>query len=115
MSFTITNRYHAHVIHIQKKFLGSVERTAWKAALEGLGKSPRIIIDLSQTDFMDSSAVGLLIGTAKSVREEGGEVVLANLKKRIKNLLLMMHLLGDVFTNYETIEAAEHHFVAAAE
>lgn len=114
MSFATTPQYHAHVIAIKGRFIGVVEKQSWLRTIESYGQAPRIIIDLEKTDFMDSSAVGLLIGTAKAVREQGGEIVLANLKKRIKNLFLMMHLLGKVFINYKSVAEAEQHFVAVA-
>ena len=114
MAFSTKQSYHAHIVSISGRFLGSVEKNPWNEMIAGLGQGPNVVIDLAKADFMDSSGVGLLIATAKTIREQGGDVVLANLTQRIKNLFAMMNLLGDVFTNYDSVEAAQQHFNTSA-
>ncbi len=69
------------------------------------GKS-NIVVDLGQTDFMDSSGIGALIGGLTSMRKAGGDVRLANMEKRIRNLFLITRLLGPVFDDFESVKAA---------
>jgi len=108
MRLKIKENYHGTVIEIHGKYLGAVEGAAFKAALIDLldaGKTS-LVIDLSDTDLMDSTAIGTFIAGLASVRREGGDIRLANLKKKIKNLFLMTRLLGPVFEDYDTVEDA---------
>lgn len=105
-------RYHATVIEITGKFLGSVDGPKFKDLLEELkeeGKT-QVVVDLAQTEFMDSSGVGVLISGLTTMRKADGDMRLANLKKRIRNLFMMTHLLGPVFENYESVEEAAQSF-----
>ncbi len=108
MPFNISEQYHASVVQITGKFLGALEGAAFKEAINGLrdtGKT-RLVIDLSKTDMMDSTGIGLMISTLTTMRQAGGDVCLAGMEKRIKNLFLLTRLLGPVFTDYETVEDA---------
>ena len=64
------------------------------------------MIDLSKADFMDSSGIGALIGALTTMRKAEGDVKLAGMKDRIKNLFLLTRLLGSVFDDYDSIEDA---------
>ncbi|GAB5520360.1 MAG: hypothetical protein RhofKO_26110 [Rhodothermales bacterium] len=114
MKLSTRARYHAHVVSVKGRVLGSVHKDAWNQTVASLGEGTNLIIDLAETDFMDSSAIGMFINTAKRTRAEGGDVVLANLKTRIKNLFLMTRLLGEVFPSYDSLDEAEQHFHAEA-
>jgi len=108
MSFNVQEYYYATVIEISGKFLGSLEGPKFKETLKDLkenGKT-KIVIDLSKTDFMDSSGIGELIGGLTSMTKVGGDVRLASIEKRIKNLFLITRLLGPVFKDYETVDDA---------
>jgi len=108
MPFSTSEKYHAVIIHITGKFLGSIEGVAFKAKLEELrddGKR-KIVIDLSKADFMDSSGIGALIGALTTMKKVDGEVKLAGMKERIKNLFLLTRLLGPVFEDFDTVEEA---------
>lgn len=108
MPFKTRESYNAIVFELTGKFLGSIEGTAFKEKLEELketGKT-RIVIDLSKADFMDSSGIGTLIGALTTMRKVGGDVKLACMKDRIKNLFLLTRLLGTVFEDYDSVEDA---------
>jgi anti-sigma B factor antagonist len=108
MPFSTSEKYHAVVIQITGKFLGSIEGVAFKEKLEELrddGKR-KIVIDLSKADFMDSSGIGALIGALTTMKKVDGEVKLAGMKERIKNLFLLTRLLGPVFEDFDTVEQA---------
>lgn len=112
MGVKLNERYHATVIEITGKFLGSVDGPKFREILDELkeeGKT-QVVIDLGQTEFMDSSGVGVLISGLTTMRKAGGDMRLANLKKRIRNLFVMTHLLGPVFENYESVEEAAQSF-----
>lgn len=108
MPFKTKEHYHAVVFEITGKFLGSIEGPAFKEKLEELkadGKT-KIIVDLSKADFMDSSGIGTLIGALTTMRKVDGDVKLACMKDRIKNLFLLTRLLGPVFEDFDTVEEA---------
>ncbi|HEV2123911.1 MAG TPA: STAS domain-containing protein [Chloroflexota bacterium] len=96
----------ATVIEIKGKFLGSLRGGDYKAAIDALEEGAHVVVDLGETEFMDSTAIGALIASLTTVRRSGGDVRLANLKKRIRGVFLMTHLLGPVFADYASVEAA---------
>ncbi len=108
MSLYVKDTYHATVIGISGKFLGSLEGDRFRSMLDDCksqGKT-RLVLDLAETDLMDSTAIGLLIAGLTSMRRVGGDIRLANMKKRIRNLFLMTRLLGPVFASYDSLELA---------
>ena len=52
-----------------------VRRAAVSAIDEG---AKRIVLDLSQTTFLDSTGLGVIIGLSKRVRPAGGDVLIVN-------------------------------------
>ncbi len=113
MPFSVSEEYQAVIFAIKGRFLGSIDGAAFKtslaSSLEG-GKS-QFVIDLSKADFMDSSGIGVLIGGLTSTRRAGGDMRLAGMTKRIKNLFLITKLLGSVFDDYESVAAALESYV----
>lgn len=117
MAINVSDRYHATVIEIKGKFLGSTRGPELKQTLDRLkseGKT-KIIVDLGQTDFMDSSGIGALISGLTTVRREGGDMRLANMKKRIHGLFVITRLLGPVFESYDSVDEAEQSFAERPE
>ncbi len=51
-----------------------------------------LVIDLSQTGFLDSTAIGLLVGTLKRLRESGGSLELVCTTNRIRNIFEIVGL-----------------------
>jgi anti-anti-sigma factor len=54
--------------------------------------TPHLVINLAQTDFLDSSAIGLLIELSRQTREKGGELWLASVPPTIERTLTILHL-----------------------
>ena len=102
------------VITIEGRFLGSLEGKAFKETLTGLTSAGKktIVVDLANTDFIDSSGIGVLISAYTTLRREGGEIRLASLQKRIQAVFLMSKLLGSVFKHYETRKEAVDSFAS---
>jgi anti-sigma B factor antagonist len=53
----------------------------------------KIILNLAEVNYIDSSGVGELVSTYTSVTNRGGQMRLLNLTKRIKELLTITKLL----------------------
>ena len=112
MSISVQDQYQATVIQIKGKFLGSVDGPELKQKLDDLKQAGKtnIVVDLGETDFMDSSGIGALISGLTTMRRAGGDVRLANMEKRIQGLFVMTRLLGPVFEDYESVEDAARSF-----
>jgi len=108
MELHINEPPHAVVIGFSGRCLGSIDGPNFKETIDDLkaaGKT-NVVVDLTNADFMDSTAIGTLIGSLTTVRKAGGDMRLAGMEKRIKNLFLLTRLLGPVFDDYETVDDA---------
>jgi anti-sigma B factor antagonist len=56
----------------------------------------RLVVNLSQVPYMDSSAIAVLVELLQKVRKTGGKVYLTNLQPRVKGLLEIARL-GTIF------------------
>ena len=52
----------------------------------------RIVLNLGEVNYVDSSGLGELVKTLTTIRNKGGEMKLANINKRVLNLLEMTRL-----------------------
>lgn len=57
----------------------------------------RLVLDLGQVPYMDSSAIAVLVESLQKLRKIGGRVVLINLQPRVKGLLEIARLVS-IFT-----------------
>lgn len=108
----VHERYATAVVGIKGRFLGSLHGASLRdvvAELKTAGKT-NVVIDLSATDFMDSSGLGELLTALTTMRRAGGDVRLAGIETRIKNLFLVTKVLGPVFTDYASVEEAAQSF-----
>jgi len=64
-----------------------------------------LVIDLRAVTFMDSTGLGVLVGTLKKVRLAGGQLQLVIDSERLLKVFRITALL-QVFTVHETVEAA---------
>ena len=78
-------------------------RNAVRDILKNNGK--KIILNLGDVNYIDSSGVGELVSTYTTVTNSGGQLKLLNLTKKIQELLLITKLLT-VFTVFENEQAA---------
>jgi len=73
------------------------------------GGSKKIILNLGEISYIDSSGIGELVSTFTTVAKSGGKLKLLNLTKKIQQLLAITKLLT-VFDTYENEEAALESF-----
>jgi len=76
------------------------------------GGSRRIVLNLSDVAYMDSSGLGELIAAHTTITTAGGEIKLLNLAKRVHDLLKLTKLYT-VFESFEDETAAVDSFSAA--
>ena len=51
-----------------------------------------IVVDLSETEFISSSGVGLLLGTVSSLRDKGGDMLLMRLPKLVNDIFEVLNI-----------------------
>ena len=64
-----------------------------------------VVVDLSQTEYVDSAGLGTLVLLNKEARAAGGCLVLAGLSDHVRDLLRLVRL-DEVFTIAATVEDA---------
>lgn len=47
----------------------------------------RVLLDMSDTQYIDSSAIGWLIGTSKQIRDGGGAIVIHSVQPAVRQVL----------------------------
>lgn len=65
-----------------------------------------VILDLSGLDYLDSTAVGILVGSLHRMKSENRELVLVNPRDRIASLLHVARL-DSLFQIYGSVEQAQ--------
>lgn len=60
----------------------------------------KILLNLSEVDYIDSSGLGALVSAFTSVRNDGGQLKLVYLTKKVRDLLQMTRL----YTVFEILE-----------
>ncbi|MFO7680632.1 MAG: WecB/TagA/CpsF family glycosyltransferase, partial [Chloroflexota bacterium] len=71
---------------------------------EALSQTSHIIINLARADFLDSSAIGSLVGLAKQARDASGDVLLAAVPPTILQSLKLLRL-DQFFVLVENVES----------
>lgn len=74
-------------------------------------KNYKLVMNLSQTNFMDSSGLGALVSKIAVTRSNRGDVRLANPREYISNLLELTHL-DQIIKIYPSVKEAVNSFEA---
>ncbi|MCW2829438.1 MAG: anti-sigma factor antagonist [Aeromicrobium sp.] len=79
-------------------------------AIAGLldSETTHVVVDLSSTDFMDSSGLGALIAGLKSARQAGGDLRIAAANEQVRTVLRLTNL-DKVLRPRDTVEGAFDH------
>jgi anti-sigma B factor antagonist len=82
-------------------------RNTVREVLKSGGK--KIVLNLSDVNYIDSSGIGELVSSFTTVTNQGGQLKLLNLTKKIQELLAITKLLT-VFQTFEDEQAAINSF-----
>jgi anti-sigma B factor antagonist len=95
------------VLEPKGKIMGGPDATLLHDQLHDLIKENRknVVIDLAKVDWMNSTGLGILISGLTTLRNNGGELKLANVTEKIESLLTITKLIT-VFENYDSVEEA---------
>lgn len=96
------------VVSIHGRILGGPEESDkfhqfFKSIIEE--DKTNIVVDLRRTSYANSIGIGLLIGAYTSAKNAGGDLVLAHVIDRIKNILTVTKLLL-IFKTFEKVDEA---------
>ena len=100
------------VLELIGKVMGGPDASLLNEKLHELidaGKA-RVVLDLAQVNWMNSSGLGILIGGLTTMRNNDGDLKLANVTERIHSLLTITKLVS-VFETFPSVEAAVRSFV----
>lgn len=61
----------------------------------------RVVVDMGEIDFMDSSGLGALVGSLKTARLAGGDLRIANINAQVQ-MVLELTGMNRVMTPYAT-------------
>jgi anti-sigma B factor antagonist len=103
LNFLLETVDDVKVLRLKEQRLDSVVAPDLKAQiLVLLSDDPdaKIIIDLGETVYADSSGLGSLLFGLRQARDQGAKFAICGAQERIKSLIQIAQL-GDVLTNYE--------------
>ena len=95
------------VLELSGKIMGGPDATLLNEKLHELidnGKS-KVVADLAKVNWMNSSGLGILIGGLTTMRNNKGDLKLANVTERIQSLLIITKLIT-VFETFNSVDDA---------
>lgn len=93
MSFTIRKSANVCVVDVEGQLIVGNRQELKQKVLDELERGERrFLVDFSQTGYIDSSGLGVLVSLSKKIREAGGELRLASLNDDLKTLFELTKL-----------------------
>jgi anti-sigma B factor antagonist len=93
MSFTMTKHGTVVVVDVDGQLIVGNRQELKQKVLDELEKGERkFLIDFARTGYIDSSGLGVLVSLSKKIREQGGELRLADLNDDLKTLFELTKL-----------------------
>ncbi|GAB4326868.1 MAG: hypothetical protein Kow0074_21800 [Candidatus Zixiibacteriota bacterium] len=93
------------------KIMGGPDATILREKIHELVKGGKlhVVIDLAKVDWMNSNGLGILISGMTTLRDNNGDLKLANVTEKIQSLLTITKLIT-VFEAYESVPDAVQSF-----
>ena len=93
MSFSIDKRGDIVVVDVEGQLIvGNRQELKQKVLQELEGGERKFLIDFDRTGYIDSSGLGVLVSLSKKIREQGGDLRLANLNEDLRTLFELTKL-----------------------
>jgi anti-sigma B factor antagonist len=93
MSFTIKKQGAICVISVEGQLIVGNRQELKQKVLDELERGERkFLVDFSQTGYIDSSGLGVLVSLSKKIREAGGDLRLASLNEDLRTLFELTKL-----------------------
>jgi anti-anti-sigma factor len=97
LTFDIERNGDVVLVHCHGRLVSGVNNSLYAAVSKQIPGTKRIVLDLTDLAYMDSSGLGTLVRLYASTKSAGCALELVNLGQRIRQLLSMTNLLS-VFT-----------------
>jgi len=107
MKIKTTEKYGAVIIELKGNVMGGDDTKDFNDLLHKLieeGKI-RVVINLGDVKFMNSSGLGMLIGGLTTMKKANGFYKLANVTDKIESLLIITKLIT-IFEHYDSVDKA---------
>jgi anti-sigma B factor antagonist len=103
------------ILEVSGKVMGGPDAEKFKTVIAGLIEEgvSKLLIDLSDVPWMNSSGVGILISAYTSMKNANAQVKFLNINERVKSILMVTKLLT-VFESYYSKEDALTSFRGAS-
>jgi anti-anti-sigma factor len=88
-----------------KRLTADVAHQTFEEVFQSVGGTERLVVDLREIDFMDSTAIGELVILGKKLRANGVAYTIVGLKPHLMSLVKMMRL-DKVMTFSENADSA---------
>ncbi len=107
MNYSLSEQSGVVILSLAGKIMGGPEATEINDKFNQLldEKKLKIVIDLDQVEWMNSSGLGILIQATTLLKNNQGRLKLVNISERIQNLLKITKLSG-IFETSDSIEEA---------
>jgi anti-sigma B factor antagonist len=93
MSFEVQKSDGITIIDVKGQLIvGNRQELKQKVLDELETGSRRFLVDFAGTGYIDSSGLGVLVSLSKKIREQGGELRLANLNEDLRTLFELTKL-----------------------
>jgi anti-sigma B factor antagonist len=93
MSFEVKKEKGATVVDVEGQLIVGNRQELKQKVLQELESGERkFLIDFQRTGYIDSSGLGVLVSLSKKIREQGGELRLANLNEDLRTLFELTKL-----------------------
>lgn len=105
-----TDSQNTAIVHVQGKIIGNTVTQFHQEIEQQLQNgNNKLIIDLKNVPLLDSTALGVIIVTFKTLQRLGGKLVLLNPQQAVTSILEVTRLTS-ILEVYETVEAARNAF-----
>lgn len=93
MGFEVTKQDDVTILDVEGQLIVGNRQELKQKVLDELENGERkFLIDFDRTGYIDSSGLGVLVSLSKKIREQGGELRLANLNEDLRTLFELTKL-----------------------
>jgi anti-sigma B factor antagonist len=93
MGFQVEKVDGVLVVDVEGQLIVGNRQELTQKVLEELeGGERKFVVDFEKTGYIDSSGLGVLVSLSKKIREQGGELRLANLNEDLRTLFELTKL-----------------------
>ena len=109
MAFTYIHEANGplDIISIKGRLIAASDAEDLKQKILDLVSNNRIkvLVNLSELDYMNSTGLNVLLGLFTTIRNVGGEMIMGGTSKKVKDLLAITKL-NSVFNIYDNMDEA---------